>query len=113
MNQALVRPVDRGPILNDILPKLNNPQYLSLTDVSSDYHNLKLDEKSSYLTTFACQFGRYRYKRLLFGADPAEDIFQRKMDEIVKDLPNVFGIADGILVVGYDVDGKDHDNTLQ
>ena len=37
--------------------------YLSIIDGSSGYHNLKLDEKS-YLTTFACQFGRYRYKQL-------------------------------------------------
>ena len=37
---------------------------------------------------------------------------QRKIGEIFKDLPSVFGIADDILVVGYDVDGKDHDDTL-
>ena len=36
----------------------------------------------------------------------------QKTDKIVKDLPNVFGIADDILVVGYDVDSKDHDDTL-
>ena len=53
-------------------------------DVSSGYHNLKLDERSSYLTTFACQFGRYKYKRLLFGAAPTVDMFQRKIDEILK-----------------------------
>ena len=80
--------------------------------MSSGYHNLNLYEKSSYLTTFACQFGRYRYKRLPFGAAPAGDMFQRKIDEIFKDLPNVFGIADDILVVRYDIDGKDHDDTL-
>ena len=78
----------------------------------SGHHNLKLDDRSSYLTTFACQFGRYRYKRLPFGAAPAGDMFQHKIDEIFKDLPNVFGIADDILVVRYDSDGKDHDKTL-
>ena len=39
-------------------------------------------------------------------------MFQRKIDEIFKDLPNAFGIADDTLVVGYDVDGKDHNNSL-
>ena len=39
-------------------------------------------------------------------------MFWRKVDEIFKNLPNVFGIADDILAVGYDCDGKDHDNTL-
>ena len=54
--------------------------------------------------TFAPQFGRYRYKWLPFGAAPAGDMFQRKIDEIFKDMPNVFGIADDILVAGYEAD---------
>ena len=59
LHQALIRPIHRGPTLNDILPKLYNVQYISIIDVSSGYHNLKLDTKSSYLTTFAYPFGRY------------------------------------------------------
>ena len=35
------------------------------------------------------------------------------MDEIFKELSNVFSIADDILIVGYEADGKDHDETLQ
>ena len=35
-----------------------------------------------------------------------------EIDEIFKVLPNVFGIADDLLVVGYDADGKEHDETL-
>ena len=60
LNQALIRLVHRGPTLNDILPKLNNIRYISLINASSGYHNFRLDKKSSYLTTFACQFGTYR-----------------------------------------------------
>ena len=67
LNQALIRPIHRGPMENDILPKLNNVRYMSIRDASSGYHSLKLDDKSSYLTTFTCQFGRYRYKHLPFG----------------------------------------------
>ena len=112
LNQVLIRPVHRGPTFNDILPKLNKVKYFSLIDVSSGYHNLKLDDKSSYLTTFACQFGRYRYKRLPFGAAPAGDMFKHRIGEIFKDLPYVFGIMDDILVVGYDDDRKDHEKPL-
>ena len=36
-----------------------------------------------------------------------------KIDKLFKDLPNVFGTADDILVVGYDDDGKDHDEIIQ
>ena len=40
-------------------------------------------------------------------------MFQRKIDEIFKDLPNVFSIAEDIVVISYDRDGEDHDDTLQ
>ena len=36
-------------------------------------------------------------------------MFQHKIDEIFSDMPNVFGIADNILVIGYDDNGADHD----
>ena len=109
LNQALIRSIHRGPTLNDILPKLNNVRYLSIIDASSGYHNLKLDEKSSYLTTFTCQFGKYRYKCLPSGAVPVGDMSQCKIDEIFNDVPNVFGIVDDILVIGCDNDGTYND----
>ena len=59
LNQALIRPVHRGPMLNNILPQLNNVKYMSIIDASLGYHNLKLDEKSLYLTMFTCPFVQY------------------------------------------------------
>ena len=112
LNQALIRLIHRGPTLNDILPKLNNVQYMSIIDASSGYHNIKLDNQLSYLTMFACPFGRYRYKHLPFGAAPVGNMFQCKIDETFNDIPNVFGIADNILVIGYDKNGTDHDETV-
>ena len=44
LNQALIRPIHRGPTLNDILLKLNNVQYMSIINASLGYHNLKLDK---------------------------------------------------------------------
>ena len=40
-------------------------------------------------------------------------MFQRKIDVLFKNLPNGFGMADDILVAGYEADGKDYDDTLQ
>ena len=99
--------------MNDIFPKLRHVQYLSLIDASLGYHTLKLDKQSPYTATSTCQFGRYIYKRLPFGAGPTGDMFQRKIDKIFKDLSNIFGIADHNLTVGYDRDCTDHDDTLQ
>ena len=47
-----------------------------------------------------------------FGIASEEDIFQRKIEEIFRQLQNVFGITDDFLVVGYHHDGTDPDRTL-
>ena len=41
-------------MLNSILLWLADVKYLTLIYASSAYHNLKLDEKSLYLTTISC-----------------------------------------------------------
>ena len=112
LNQALITPIHRSPTLNNILPRLNNVKYMSIIDASSGYHNLQLDTKSSYLTTFTCPFGRYWYKCLPFRPAPVGNTFQCKIDKIFNDMPNVFGIADDNLVTGYNEDGTDHDEAV-
>ena len=42
----------------------------------------------------------YRFKCLPFGVNVSQDVFQRKLDEVFKNIPNVGGIADDILIVG-------------
>ena len=65
LNKVLIRPVDRGLILNDGPLRLAGVNYLRVIDASSGYHNLKLDKHISYLP-FSCPFGRYRYIRITF-----------------------------------------------
>ena len=52
--------------------------------------------------------------RLLIGAALAVDMSKRNIDERLKELPNVFGIADGHLIVEDDDDNDsiDHDKKL-
>ena len=40
-------------------------------------------------------------------------MFQRKRDELFKDIPHVFGIIDDILIVGFDTDYRDHDVSVE
>ena len=41
------------------------------------------------------------------------NMFQRKIDELFQTLLNVFGIADDILIAGFNDLGKDHDVTSE
>ena len=40
LNQALIRLIHQGPTLNNILPRLNNVQYMSIINASLRCHNL-------------------------------------------------------------------------
>ena len=86
---------------------------MTIIDTSLGYQNLKLIKKLSYLSKSACQFGRYRSTRLTFCSDTTDDMFLQKIDKIFKDLPNVFGVVDYALRIGFDVDDKDHDKRLK
>ena len=56
---------------------------------------------------FAYHFVRYRFAGILLGVALMGDTFQQKIDEIFK------GIADDILIVGYDADCRDHNKALR
>ena len=43
---------------------------------------------------------------------PTVDMFLRKIDELLKGLSNVFGLADDILIAGFDDLGRDDNATL-
>ena len=43
------------------------------------------------------------------GLTSSGDMFQKKMDDIFKQLPNIFATADNILIVCYNHNSADHD----
>jgi len=76
--------------VDEILPSLHG----------KNYWHVQLDHESSLLCTFNTPFGRYRFQRLPFGVVVSQDIFQRKLNDIYRKIPNVTGIADDIIVFG-------------
>ena len=74
------------------------------------YWHIKLDEESSYLTTFSTPFGKYRFKRLPFGLCVSQDVFQRKVDETYSPCEGTIGISDDVTLHGKGE--KQHDERL-
>ena len=76
-------------------------QDIHLHDDGEDETSDSCDSSSdSDSCTFNTPFGRYRFKRLPFGVVVSQDIFQRKLDDIYRNIPNVTGIADDIIIYG-------------
>lgn len=100
LNKALKRSHFPLPTIDDILPELSKAKIFTVCDVKHGFWHVKLDEESSYLTTFATPFGRYRWLRMPMGISPAPEVFQRKLMQALEGLPGVYVIADDILITG-------------
>ena len=61
---------------------------------------------------FSCPFSRYRHIKLPLGEASAGDMFQKRIDELCRDLQNVFDVADDISIAGFNEEDRGHDETL-
>ena len=111
LNEAIKRPHYPMPTLDNALSKMAGAKYFSKLDAKSGYWQMKLNEESSYLTTFNTPFGRYRFCRLPFGIVSSQDEFQRKMDEIFEDIPGTTPLVDDVIVHGKTQ--EEHDQNLR
>ena len=100
LNKSIRREHYYTRTIDELLPQLHGKKFFSVVDTKKGYWHVALDHESSLLCTFNTPFGRYRFKRLPFGVKLSQDIFQRKLDEVYRGIPNVMGIADDIVVCG-------------
>lgn len=110
-NEAIQRVRHPIPTVNDVSFALNGAKYFSKLDLSQAYHQLPLDEKSRYITTFSSHVGLYRYKRLNYGTNAAAEIFQYTLQTALQGLDGVKNIADDIIVFGST--RAEHDSNLE
>lgn len=88
------------PRLEDLLVRLGGGKTFSKLDLSHAYNQIRLDEESSKLLTVNTQKGLFKVNRLPFGVSSAPAIFQRTIENLVKDIPNVVVYLDDILISG-------------
>ena len=100
LNKALKRAHYPMPVVDDLLAALANARVFSVCDLRSGFWHILLGrEESSYLSTFATPFGRYRL-RMPFGISPAPEIFQSRLEAALSGLGGVKAIVDDLLVYG-------------
>ena len=88
------------PVPEDIFTTLSRGQAFSTLDLSSAYHQLKLSEESQKLLVINTHKGLYAYQRLQFGLHSAVGIFQRAMENVLKDIPGCAVYLDDIIITG-------------
>ena len=85
---------------------------MTVCDCKKRYWHQKLDEASSFLTTFNTEIGRFRYTVMPCGAAVAGEVFQSKLDQFFGMIKQVIVIADDAMIVGKQQNHRDHDVAL-
>ena len=98
------------PTLEDITTWLSGARIFSKLDANHGYWQIPLSEESQLLTTFNNPFGRYCFQRMPLGIKSAQEVFQKRMSQLLGDLPGVETDIDDILVWGGSQ--EEHDSRL-
>ncbi|KAK3084719.1 hypothetical protein FSP39_017965 [Pinctada imbricata] len=110
LNAAIKREHYHLVTVEEIAERLPNSTVFSKFDASSGFWHIELDDESSKLLTFNTPFGRYRYLRLPFGITSASEVFSKRLQDLMKDLPGVECLVDDILVHG--ATNHEHDENV-
>ena len=94
--------VDQYPLprIQDIFSSLAGGQKFTKIDLWQAYNQLEMSEDSKSYLTINTHKGLYSYNRLVFGIAASPSIWQRTMDQILKDIPNTSCILDDIIITG-------------
>lgn len=78
---------DRYPIPDPtvILANLGKSKFFTTLDLKSGFHQIILQEKDRQKTAFSVNNGKYEFCRLPFGLKNAPSIFQRAIDDVLRE----------------------------
>ena len=83
LNEAIGWHHHKMPTVEEVTHKFTHSYYFTKLDAHHGYWSIILNQESSLLMTFRSPFVRYHFLRLPFGLVCSQDIFQKKMDQIL------------------------------
>jgi hypothetical protein len=85
------------PRIEAVLERVANCQWYSSLDLSKGYHQIKLDDETSWKCGFVTEDKVYQFRYLPFGLKNATAIFMRAMAKVL------YGLEEGVLAYVDDV----------
>ena len=110
LNKAIIQENHKSQTVEEIAHQLAGAMVFTKADALKAFLQVHLTEESSKLLVINTNKGRYRFKRMPFGAKMSQDVFRMKMDLIMERCQGVISIHDDIVV--YGVSNEDHDANL-
>ncbi len=98
LNKSIKRHHYKLATAEELFAEMSGAKFFTKLDASSGYWQIKIDEESSKLLTFATPEGRYGFLRLSFGIHSASELFQAAVADVIKGIPSVIHSQDDILI---------------
>lgn len=99
------------PRIDEIFASLEGGEVFTKLDLSNAYNQLVLDDDSQLLCAWTTHIGTLKVKRLPFGVKTAAAIFQKTIENLLRDIPCVVVYQDDITVTGKNL--SEHISTLR
>jgi hypothetical protein len=99
INSFINRPVHPFPSPCDVVKNIKpESKWFCSLDALSGYHQIQLDEESSFFTTFLLPQGRFHFLRAPMGMKNSSDVFCHRTDDILSDVPDLIKVVDNSLL---------------
>jgi hypothetical protein len=110
LNEVTIRNRYPLPLIHDLLTRFNSSKIFSKIDLRSAYNLVRVRQGDEWKTSFRSTFGQFEYLVMPFGLTNAPAVFQTLMNDIFRDIIDVFCIVylDDILI--YSQTLEDHIN---
>ena len=100
LNESVMREKHPLPTVEESLSKLAVGRYFSKLDANTGFWQIMLAPESRLLTTFIIPFGRFCFNRLPMGISSASEFFQKKMSQLLENVPGAVCQTDDCLISG-------------
>ena len=107
LNKAIIQENHKPQTVEEIAHQLAGALVFMKADALKAFLQVHLTKESSKLLVINTHKGRYRFKRMPFGAKMSQDVFQMKMDLIMERCSGLISIRDNKVV--YGTSEEDHD----
>uniref|UniRef100_A0A3P9HCQ1 Gypsy retrotransposon integrase-like protein 1 n=1 Tax=Oryzias latipes TaxID=8090 RepID=A0A3P9HCQ1_ORYLA len=108
LNQITVKDKYSLPLINSVFDSVQGSNIFTKLDLRNAYHLVRVREGDEWKTAFTTPLGHYEYLVMPFGLTNAPAVFQRLVNDVLRDFLNrfVFIYLDDILI--YSGDPSEH-----
>ena len=112
LNKAIIQEPYHFKTPEDIAHLIAKSCVMTVCESKKGYWHQRLDDTSSYFTTFDTEIGHFKYTVMPFEATVTKDVFQHKLNQCFGHMKKIIIIADDQMIIGKQQNHRDHDHTL-